>query len=136
MSEESPDSSDISLAVLGLLTSSSVAVTISDGDFTYFTTGAGLILFMISQSFLPRLRLNGYGTAAFALIHSAALLEIVGTFFDDLTLSTGFCRVDAQAEMACRSDRYLGKNGAYALLWAALFAASYLYTRTRILRRP
>jgi hypothetical protein len=135
MSEKNLDNNDISLAVLGLLTSSSVAVTISDGDFTYFTTGAGLILFCISQSFLPRLRLNGYGVVAFALIQSAALLEIVGKPFDSFTLATGLCRLDAKGDIACLTDAALGKYSIYALAWAALFVVSYIYVRRQLARR-
>jgi hypothetical protein len=135
MSERNLDNNDISLAVLGLLTSSSVAVTISDGDFTYFTTGAGLILFCISQSFLPRLRLNAYGVVAFALIQSAALLEVLGKLLDAVTLGTGLCHLAESRDIACVTDAVLGQYSIYALAWAALFVGSYIYVRNRLRKR-
>lgn len=123
------NTNDISLAVLGLLTSATISVTISDGDFTYFTTGAGLILFFISLSFLPRLNLNRYGLIAFALIQSAALLTIFGMLLDHLFMSAGLCALDEQLSTRCRTDALLGQNSIYALTWLIFFIGCYLYVR-------
>ena len=134
MSEKDLDSQDISLAVLGLLTSSTVTVTVSDGDFTYFTTGAGLILFFIGQSFLPRLRLNAHGMIAFALIQSGALLAVFGKLYDWFIQSTGICWIDERADTHCVTDPLLGKYSIYAIAWFVLFIGSYIYVRRRMAR--
>ncbi|WEZ82788.1 hypothetical protein P6U16_17550 [Rhizobium sp. 32-5/1] len=71
---------DLSLAVIGLLTAAIVSIFMAEGNFTLFVAPLGLVLFLIAQSFAPRLSFDRYGFVAFILIQGASILCVLGYF--------------------------------------------------------